>query len=133
MTHFVPQLGWQFRQIVACLLLVTFAPIAVLSEGVHLIPGLGTCCQSVGTHHHSSSPNGCSHDQDFDFQHQNFEMTPNETCVVCEFCSLFNSSGFVSEGLQEPQLVSVIDFLEPVFFFGEFFSLFLARAPPVAV
>jgi hypothetical protein len=49
---------------------------------------------------------------------------------VCEFCSLFNSVGLEIGIVLESEIISVVDTFEPVLFCGEFYSLFLVRAPP---
>jgi hypothetical protein len=137
MTCFVSRFSFrQFQQIVAWLLLVTFAPIALLSEGAHLLPGMGTCCKSSG--HQSESESISHHHHQSSHQHQNSPQQNSDrdsidVCVVCEFCSIFNSAGFVPECSLELQIVSTVDLLTSVFYSGEFFSLFLARAPPMEV
>jgi hypothetical protein len=145
---------WQFQQIVAWLLLVTFVPIAILREGAHLLPGMGTCCQSSdyqsevdSSHCYQDSHNHHSHDQNShnhyfhnhnshqqQNSHQsNSDYNPVDVCVVCEFCSLFNSTGIVPKCFLETAIVSAVEFIELGNFSGEFFSLFLARAPPFDV
>jgi hypothetical protein len=39
----------------------------------------------------------------------------------------------VPEYSLEAQIVSAVDFIESVFYFSEYYSLFLARAPPMEV
>jgi hypothetical protein len=136
MTCFVSRFRFrQFQQIVAWLLLVTFVPIALLSEGAHLLPGMGTCCKSSNrlSENESESESTSHHHHQSSHQQQNSDSVPIDVCVVCEFCSIFNSAGFVPECSLELQIVSTVDLLASVFYSGEFFSLFLARAPPVEV
>jgi hypothetical protein len=125
MSRFDTYCGFRrFQQIVAWLLLLTFVPIALLSEGAHLLPSLGTCCQASDhqpANHHQNLP--CHHS----------DTIPTDICVVCEFCSLFNSIGWEFGIFPASEIVSVVDFLEPALFSGEFFSLFLVRAPPAEV
>jgi hypothetical protein len=123
----------RFQQIVAWLLLATFVPIAILSEGAHLLPGLGTCCQS--SDHQQFLANHCHHQSEGDSPqqnspHQHSDFIPVDGCVVCEFCSLFNSIDFDSGSSLFIEIVSEVENLEPVLFSGEFFLLFLVRAPP---
>jgi hypothetical protein len=139
MAYFSFPIGhWRFQQVVAWLLLATFVPIAILSGGAHLLPGLGTCCQSSDhgqtptSHHHHHSDGDSSHQNSphSNTPHQHSDDNPVDVCVVCEFCSLFNSNGIEFVGSPAVEVVSVVDILEPVLFSGEFFSLFLVRAPP---
>jgi hypothetical protein len=147
---------------VAWLLLVTFVPIVIFSEGLHLLPGLGTCCksydfgQSPANHYLSEEYFDCHHSHDWDLgdsdlhdpvsQHQNsphhnpsqqpYQHGSDESedcCVVCEFCLLFNSVSISAGSILELPIVFAVDSLESVLFSGEFVSLFLARAPPMEV
>jgi hypothetical protein len=134
---------WRFQQIVAWLLLAIFVPIAILSEGAHLLPGLGTCCQwsddcDKSADHDHDQFCGSSHHNSQQRQHQNShqqdsDSIPVDVCVVCEFCSIFNSTVIVPQDFLETPYVSSVEVFEFVKFSGEFFSLFLARAPPVEV
>jgi hypothetical protein len=87
--------------------------------------------QSHHCHHHQSEND--SHHSNLPCQSQNSDSIPVEGCVVCEFCLLFNSIDFDAESFQFVEIVSIVDYLEPVLFSGEFFSLFLVRAPPAAI
>ncbi|MDR2440657.1 MAG: hypothetical protein LBE12_14945 [Planctomycetaceae bacterium] len=132
---------WQFQQIVAWLLLVTFVPIAILCEGIHLLPGMGTCCQSSdhgqtsASHHHHHSAGDLPHQNSHhpNTHHQNSDFIPIDGCVVCEFCSLFNGIGIELVSSLATKVISIVNILEPVLFSGEFFSLFLVRAPPAVI
>jgi hypothetical protein len=82
-------------------------------------------------HHHFPHQNSHhTNSQQHHSSHQNSDCIPIELCVVCEFCSLFNSLNFERVNLVESLHVSTVDFSEPEQFSDEFFSLFLVRAPP---
>jgi hypothetical protein len=147
MTRFVFQFGFrQFQQIVAWLLLVTFVPIAILSEGAHLLPGFGTCCQSFDFRQ-TTSENDCQSECDSHHQHHhhfpqdshhkgtnnNTDDNSDEICVVCEFCSIFNSVDMEAVVFLELPYELSVGVFESFLVSGEFFSLFLARAPPMEV
>ncbi|MDR0520367.1 MAG: hypothetical protein LBH00_00790 [Planctomycetaceae bacterium] len=89
------------RQITAYLLLTTFAPAMLLSEGLHLLPGFGCyhCCSSVQTGSDLTGT-GCGHPHNA-YTDGNTGGSPSglpavqsasgENCPVCEFVSLCQS------------------------------------------
>ncbi|MDR1053649.1 MAG: hypothetical protein LBL39_05690 [Planctomycetaceae bacterium] len=112
-----------FQRLIALLLLVTFVPVAILSEAGHLIPGIGGSCgcfKFAGTCSHGSNGD-CLHDfyshgdgEDVDLAvvdcngdkrlNDSTEVSGVGTincverycdcrCAVHEFCMLFNSAG----------------------------------------
>ncbi|MDR2761920.1 MAG: hypothetical protein LBB88_04915 [Planctomycetaceae bacterium] len=139
-----------FQRVVAVLLLVTFAPLVILSEATHLIPGLGENCDCFKVIPQSSlpSPNvGCSHnhgsysDRDFadgisakfiEVGHENYNENISGTCPLHSFCQMFNSLVIVIVTPVVSELAVELTVAERLSFSDEFFSSFQARAPPIA-
>lgn len=137
-----------FQRVVAMLLLVTFAPLVVLSEAGHLIPGLsGNCdCFKVICVDSLHNPQVvCSHIHEgvvvdrgeaegvgakFIEVGERVELSSGD-CVLHAFCSLFNSVGVVVVIPPVSQIVAEVSGIELLSLSGEFCSLFQARAPPL--
>jgi hypothetical protein len=149
-----------FQRLVAMLLLVTFAPIAILSEAAHLIPGLGEKCHCFRIEldaFSSIDPIGlCKHDHSRGDYAANgigaksieasnaHSLLPHSTqthsvpqldshhkCPVCEFCSMFNSTGYVPVC---PLVSGVVSEMVNVIFHSissVLYSQFSPRAPPL--
>jgi hypothetical protein len=141
-----------FQRIVAMLLLVTFAPLAVLSEAGHLIPGLsGSCdCFKVDVNSLHNPKVACSHVHGLisdglisdggDAEGVSAKFIEvgvgawsdiSGECVLHAFCSLFNSVGVVVVMPPVSQFIAEIGGIELLSLSSEFCSLFQARAPPL--
>jgi hypothetical protein len=136
-----------FQRIVALLLLVTFAPLAVLSEAGHLIPGLGENCGCFKVVDASSllNPNiACSNDHGLHpscdsaggVGAKSIEVGGKHAasygeCALHTFCLSFNSFSILIVLPPVSVIETELDGVELLSLSGEFYSLFQARAPPV--
>jgi hypothetical protein len=138
MTRFLSQFRIQhFQHIVACFLLVTFVPVAVLCEGIHLLTGVGTCCQSLAVSQSvadADSLSGChssSHQHSQQQKQHSHQQHSGDGCVVCEFCTMFYGAEIAVVYFGQVLFISEVELIDPISFDGGVVSLFHARAPPV--
>jgi hypothetical protein len=148
-TMFRSIMKFGFQRVVALLLLATFAPLAVLSEAGHLIPGLSGSCdcfkvvgagsshnpQAVCYHAHGAGY-GCGNAEGIRVKFIEVETTESSDvqhgdCVLHEFCSLFNSVGIMVVVPPVSDMVTERDGVELLLLSFVFCSNFQARAPPL--
>ncbi|MDR1484627.1 MAG: hypothetical protein LBT09_07365 [Planctomycetaceae bacterium] len=141
-----------FQRIVALLLLVTFAPLALLSEAAHLIPGFGencgcfkaVCSSSLHNPNVTSSCDHGSHPNRDDANGVGAKCIGVDNgvevisgieeygeCDLHVFCLSFNSFGIVIIFPPVSGLVTEFDGIGLSVLSGEFYSYFRARAPPL--
>ncbi|MDR2170195.1 MAG: hypothetical protein LBP59_08650 [Planctomycetaceae bacterium] len=144
-----------FQRFVAVLLLATFAPLAILSEACHLIPGLGEkcgCFKVVNTNNADSLPNSnkCSHNHslfsssgdvdgigakfievDSAYNLSMFSVEHYDECVLHAFCSMFNSGVIAFVELVSSGFILLFVGIDDISFVNDFCSLNMARAPPL--
>ncbi|MDR2345492.1 MAG: hypothetical protein LBE18_05445 [Planctomycetaceae bacterium] len=142
-----------FQRFAALLLLVTFAPLAILSEASHLIPGLSENCGCFKAVNITSSlhnlKNDCFHDHgsnnvrenadgssakfiEVEIKYQSVEsyQTYSE-CLLHSFFISFNSFGIVIVMPSISKTAAELNICEFLSVSCGFYSLFQARAPPI--